>query len=143
MGMAQKTRDILVGSGTLPISSEMQFLASTQNAKELCYQYKPAISDEELVGEIPEATPISAENPLQQKPAPHTQLPVSLGSAPVAAASIADVPISAEDVVCALVAQKLKRAIEQIPHNKSIKELSGGRRESNDHFFHCNLARSL
>lgn len=109
--------------GELPLTSEVQFLASTQNRKELCYEYEatalqPDTSDEDQV-----APPVDATAPSRADPPP-----VSISHpVPVAAASIADVSVSGEEIVRALVAQKLKKPIEQILTSKSIKELSGGK----------------
>ena len=51
------------------------------------------------------------------------------GSLPLAAPSIADVPLSAGDIVQALVARKLCKKMEQVSPSKSIKALSGGKSE--------------
>ncbi|KAJ9660489.1 hypothetical protein H2201_006911 [Coniosporium apollinis] len=123
VGMAQKTCDMKMTMGELPLTSEVQFLASTQNRKELCYEYEatalqPDTSDEDQV-----APPVDATAPSRADPPP-----VSISHpVPVAAASIADVSVSGEEIVRALVAQKLKKPIEQILTSKSIKELSGGK----------------
>ncbi|KIY48752.1 hypothetical protein FISHEDRAFT_9325, partial [Fistulina hepatica ATCC 64428] len=61
---------------------------------------------------------------------------VAVVSAPVAAvtiaaagpaASIEDAPISATEILTVIVAQKLKKAINEVPMSKSIKDLVGGK----------------
>ena len=104
----------------MSISIERQFLSSTQNTKDLFYEYESSAVQ-------PEAS--------EERTASHTSLNAAQATAPpvlspqataVAAASIADVPTSAHEIVRALVAHKLKKEIEQVLLSKSIKELSGG-----------------
>jgi fatty acid synthase subunit alpha len=125
VGMAQKTRDMKLGTGEMPIDFDMQLLASTQNAKELCYEYEPAASSSQASSEDITPPISSMEVPMTPQLSQQPQIPAS-ACLPVAAASIADVSISAEDIVRALVAQKLMKEMEHIPFGKSIKTLSGG-----------------
>lgn len=124
--MAQRTRDFKVGNGEISTDLELQFWASTKNSNELSYEYEPAISsvhtsDAEDASRI---TPINvASSPLVTE---QPQAPTKPASLPLAAASIADVPISAGDIIQALVARKLMKNIEQVSPGKSIKTLSGG-----------------
>lgn len=126
MGMAQRTRDSKVGTGEISTDLNLQFWASTKDSKELCYEYEPAtpcvqVPDAENRGsDTPIDIPLSPQVSKQPQAPPKASLPL-------AAASIADVPLSAGDVVRALVARKLMKEMEQVSASKSIKALSGGR----------------
>lgn len=125
MGMAQRTRDSKVGTGEISTDLNLQFWASTKDSKELCYEYEPAtpcvqVPDAENRGsDTPIDIPLSPQVSKQPQAPPKASLPL-------AAASIADVPLSAGDVVRALVARKLMKEMEQVSASKSIKALSGG-----------------
>ena len=59
-------------------------------------------------------------------PAPVAAAPVA--AAPAAAAgAVADAPVTSKDILHVLVATKLKKALGEVPMNKSIKELVGGK----------------
>jgi fatty acid synthase subunit alpha len=124
--MAQRTRDFKIGNGEISADLELQFWASTKDSKELSYEYEPAtlsvhISD---IEDASRSTAIdTASSPLVIE---QPQAPTKPSSLPLAAASIADVPISAGDIIQALVARKLMKNIEQVSPGKSIKALSGG-----------------
>ncbi|KAK5011229.1 hypothetical protein LTR28_004736 [Elasticomyces elasticus] len=124
--MAQKTRDLKLATRELPLTSEVQFLASTQNKKELCYEYEAAVSDSEgsneELAQVTHSTNVSAPPEIAK---PH--LITASDSVPIAAAGIADVPLPGDEIVRALVAQKLKQKIELVLISRSIKELSGGK----------------
>lgn len=124
--MAQRTCDFKVGNGEISTDLELQFWASTKNSKELCYEYEPAIPSVHIsdAEDVSRSTPIDiALSPLVTE---QPQAPTKPSSLPLAAASIADVPISAGDIIQALVARKLMKNIEQVSPGKSIKALSGG-----------------
>lgn len=109
-----------------------EFLSFVDDAKKISYQY----DDEDDAGEAQsrpqghETTqrpsdkndsnhlpaPISAAAPIQE--------PLNITVAPVAA--VKDTPLSATDIVLALTSQKLKKAFDNMPLEKSIRELSGG-----------------
>jgi fatty acid synthase subunit alpha len=46
------------------------------------------------------------------------------------AASVPDVPVGAVDILRALIAQKLKKQIADIPLSKAVKDLVGGKLNS-------------
>ena len=52
---------------------------------------------------------------------------VDNASPPMAAAAVDDIPMTATDIILAVVAQKLRKQFDQIPISKSIQELSGGK----------------
>ncbi|PYI00540.1 putative 3-oxoacyl-synthase [Aspergillus sclerotiicarbonarius CBS 121057] len=99
-----------------------QFLSSASNLKDIYYEYdEPA--------EPAPAPPATAQ------PAPPPATPAAPAPAPApaqapaaaAAASVPDTPLTAGDLVLALTAQKLKKPFDQVPLDKSIRDLSGGK----------------
>lgn len=121
INMGQKTIKRKIASAERPVDSGVQFLASTQDTKELCYEYDmPASSEEEVLEEKQpslEATPPLLER-IRNTPAP--------SAASVATVTIEDIPLSGEEIVRTLVARKLKKSIAQVSISKSVKELCGG-----------------
>jgi fatty acid synthase subunit alpha len=104
-----------------------QFLSSSDNQKEIFYHYDE--SELESVTSVAASTAKAA--PPTDSPAPSTVTetiqrvetgPVST----IAAATVDDIPMTATDIVIAVVAQKLRKQFDQIPISKSIQELSGG-----------------
>lgn len=103
-----------------------QFLSSSDNQKEIFYHYP---DDEPIDFDHDVANNLSSPS----IEAYHTDQPASAPvSSPAAstvptAATVEDVPITATDIIIALVAQKLRKDFDKIPTTKSIQELSGGR----------------
>ncbi|EME39096.1 fatty acid synthase-like protein [Dothistroma septosporum NZE10] len=124
--MGQKTIKRKIQSAERPAEADVAFLASTQHSKDLCYEY-----------DAPEE--VAVEEPVDETPAPETapeRPPLSRAktaavkpqeTAAPTTATIADVPLSAEEIVRALVARKLKKPILSIPTSKSVKELCNGK----------------
>lgn len=106
-------------------SMQRQILCYNKDAKEIYYDVDPI---EE------EAEPAAADETSSAGTAP---APAAAASAPIAAAApppsagpaaqVADAPVQALDIVRALVAQKLKKPISEIPLSKAIKDLVGGK----------------
>lgn len=98
-----------------------QFLSHSDDYAQICYEYE-------------ESHPVATT---EAQPAPAAPAPVAVAAAapvaPVAAAPVAaavavdDVPLSALDIVLALTAQKLKQPFDQVPLQKCIRDLSGGK----------------
>lgn len=122
IGMAQKTMKKKIASAERPVDSSLQLLASTQDLKELCYEYDaPASLEEEIAEDVKPS--------LEAPPPPLLELTRTISpqsSASVATVNIEEVPLSGEDIVRILVARKLRKPIAQIPTSKSTKELCGG-----------------
>jgi fatty acid synthase subunit alpha len=103
-------------------SVERSILCYNKDAKEIYYDVDP-VEDEPAP-----AAPTSN--------APATSAPAS-GSTPAAAApppssagpavQVPDAPVGAVDIVRALIAQKLKKPLMEIPLSKAIKDLVGGK----------------
>jgi len=126
MGMAKKTKDFKSSNGGLSNDIDLQYLASTKDTKELSYMYEPSFealqppynSDALLTVMNDKASDSVEPQPLSQI----AQVPIMKQ----AAASIADVPLTAEDILKALIAQKLGKEFEQISSEVSLKALTGG-----------------
>lgn len=102
-------------------SVQRQILCYNKDAKEIYYDVDP-VEDE------PEPTP-AASSSSAPAAAPSAAAPAAAAPAPSAgpAAQVPDVPVAAMDIVRALIAQKLKKPISEIPLSKAIKDLVGGK----------------
>ncbi|KAJ6090087.1 hypothetical protein N7467_005303 [Penicillium canescens] len=98
-----------------------QFLSYSDDYEDICYQSEepqlPAPVETPNPETIPTATPVVTNSPEAE---------------PLVAPSLVVVPVedkllSALDIVIALTAQKLKRPFDEVPTEKSIRDLSGGK----------------
>ncbi|KAK2463415.1 hypothetical protein APHAL10511_004501 [Amanita phalloides] len=118
-GMAVRTLKAKYETADDSVSRSRVILCHAKNAKEIYYQYE----DE------PE-TPIEKET--RSENTTSAQTPVVMAAAvPIAqsgpVASVDDVPVKAIDILSIIVAQKLKKKVDEIPLAKSIKDLVGGK----------------
>ncbi|PYH87542.1 hypothetical protein BO71DRAFT_393288, partial [Aspergillus ellipticus CBS 707.79] len=97
-----------------------EFLSHADDYDRITYAYDdvPAPAEPAPAVDAPAAQTVTAA-----APAP---APVAVAPAPVAAA-VDDVPLSALDIVVALTAQKLKVPFDQVPLQKCIRDMSGGK----------------
>ena len=104
-------------------SVQRQILCYNKDAKEIYYDVDP-------VDEEPEPTPAA---PSSSSPAPQAAAaaPAAAPAAPAPstgpAAQVPDAPVQAVEIIRALIAQKLKKGLQDVPLNKAIKDLVGGR----------------
>lgn len=123
-GMAKRTLASKYEAHDAARSVQRQILCYNKDAKDIYYDVDP-VEEEAASAPAPAASTGSA-------PAP-TSAPASAPSAPSApsnagpAAQIPDAPIGAVDIVRTLVAQKLKKPLNDIPLSKAIKDLVGGK----------------
>lgn len=120
-GMARRTLASKYEAYDAATSVQRQILCYNKDAKEIYYDVDP-------VEEEPE-TP----EPASSAPAPAASAAAAPAAAPTPppqnaapAAAVEDAPVTAVDVLRALVAQKLKKGFTDIPLNKAIKDLVGG-----------------
>jgi fatty acid synthase subunit alpha len=101
---------------------QRQILCSNKDAKDIYYDVDPIEDEPE-----PAAAPSSSAAP-STAPAAAAGAPVAAAPAPSAgpAAQVPDEPVTATDILRALVAQKLKKPLLDIPLSKAIKDLVGG-----------------
>ncbi|KAI1114313.1 fatty acid synthase subunit alpha [Nemania sp. NC0429] len=104
-------------------SVQRQILCYNKDAKEIYYDVDP-------VEEEPEPSPAAAESSSgAAPPAGAAAAPVAAAPAPSAgpAAAVPDAPVTALEIVRALIAQKLKKPFLEVPLGKAIKDLVGGK----------------
>ena len=104
-----------------------QFLSSSDSRKEIFYEYDGGETD----SVTSTAPSIAKADPPAERPAPsmvaETSQRVETGSSStMATATVDDTPMTATDIIIAVVAQKLRKQFDEIPITKSIQELSGG-----------------
>lgn len=103
-------------------SLQRQILCSAKDSKEIYYEGDPIEEESE-----PAAAPAPSSSSAASAPAaaaPVAAAPAAPSSGP--AASVPDAPVTALDIVRALIAQKLKKPFLEIPLSKAIKDLVGG-----------------
>lgn len=107
-------------------SAQRQILCYNKDAKEIYYDVDPV--EEEPEPAAPEASSSSAPAPAPAAPAAAAPVAAAAPPPPSAgpAAQVPDAPVQAVEVVRALVAQKLKKPLQDIPLSKAIKDLVGG-----------------
>ena len=116
-GMATRTLKTKYETLDGLVSRNRSILCHVKNIKEIYYQYEDKIEADVPV-DIPVAT--TPATPITSSTAVSTP-----SSGPVA--SIEDVLIKAIDILLVIVAQKLKKCVDEIPLSKSIKDLVGGK----------------
>jgi fatty acid synthase subunit alpha len=105
-------------------SVQRQILCYNKDAKEIYYDVDPVEEEPE-----PAAAEASSSSPAAAAPAVAAATAAAAPPPPSAgpAAQVPDAPVQAIDIVRALVAQKLKKSIQDIPLSKAIKDLVGGK----------------
>ncbi|PYI04677.1 hypothetical protein BO78DRAFT_347251 [Aspergillus sclerotiicarbonarius CBS 121057] len=100
-----------------------QFLSHSDDYAQICYEYEES---QPVAPAETEAAPAPVAQAPAAPAAPVAAAPVPAAPAAVAAA-VDDVPLSALDIVLAISAQKLKQPFDQVPLQKCIRDLSGGK----------------
>ena len=121
-GMAKRTLASKYEAYDAALSVQRQILCYNKDAKEIYYDVDPV--DEEAAST--EGATASATSPSLSAKA---SAPAAVAVAPPSsgpAAAVADCPVAAVDIVRALIAQKLKKPLPEIPLTKAIKDLVGG-----------------
>ncbi|KAI7369045.1 Fatty acid synthase subunit [Hortaea werneckii] len=127
-GMARRTLASKYEAYDAARSVQRQILCYNKDAKEIYYEADP-IDDEPAPAPAPSggsapAAPASSAPAAAPAPGPAPAAPApSAGPA----AAVADAPVGAVDILRALVAQKLKKPLGDIPLSKAIKDLVGGK----------------
>ncbi len=123
-GMATRTLKAKYESVDGCVSRTRTILCHSKNVKEIYYQHE----DELEAPVADDAAPAAVGTPAAAAAAaaaPVAAAPIAAPSGPVA--SIEDVPVKAIDILLVVVAQKLKKRVDEIPLSKSIKDLVGGK----------------
>jgi len=104
-------------------SVQRQILCYNKDAKEIYYDVDPVEDEPESTAagpstSAPASAPSSTSALVAAAPPPPSAGP---------AAQLPDAPVGAVDIVRALIAQKLKKPLLEIPLSKAIKDLVGGK----------------
>ncbi|KAI8319305.1 hypothetical protein GQ54DRAFT_320354 [Martensiomyces pterosporus] len=123
-GMAERTRRLLES----PTMHAASILHVVRDRADVYYEYESTPSSDAEQEQEPE--PAGGSQAAPALPAPQqSSLPPPSAAAPsnLPGAAIADTPLEAVDVIHTIVAHKLKRALDMVPVDRSIKELTGGK----------------
>ena len=121
-GVAMRTLKAKYEDEDDAVSRKRTILYHAKYAREIYYLFEdeaeaPAAESAE-VSSAPAATPAPAS----------VAAPVAAPTPSAApAAAIKDVPLKAVDILTSIIAQKLKKKVEEVPLSKSIKDLVGGK----------------
>ncbi|KAK8107064.1 uncharacterized protein PG998_009077 [Apiospora kogelbergensis] len=130
--MAKKSAKALVMQQDMARSVDREYLNinNPDDARKIYYEYEERTS---VSSPMPESstTPHVPEPASTPAPAPPVKVPeaspVSIVSVPSAPGTIVDRDLSPTDIILTLVAQKLRRAFDEVPVGESIQGLSGGK----------------
>ncbi len=103
-------------------SVQRQILCYNKDAKDIYYDVDPVEEEPEPAPASGGDAPAASSAPASAAPAIAIPPPASAGPA----AQVPDAPVTATDILRALVAQKLKKPLMDIPLTKAIKDLVGG-----------------
>ena len=123
-GMAKRTLASKYEAYDAARSVQRQILCYNKDAKDIYYDVDP-VEEESASDSTParqDATPNAQPTAAAVATVPSPAQQASSGPA----AAVQDVPVTATDIIRALVAQKLKKPLLDIPLTKAIKDLVGG-----------------
>ena len=124
-GMAKRTLAAKYEAYDAARSVQRQILCYNKDAKEIYYDVDPIDDEpaEATPGSAVEGAPAASSAPAATPAAPSAPAPAA-SSGP--AAAVSDAPVSAVEILRSLIAQKLKKSLQDIPLSKAIKDLVGG-----------------
>nr|POF03766.1 fatty acid synthase subunit alpha [Quercus suber] len=123
-GMAKRTLAAKYEAYDAARSVQRQILCYNKDAKDIYYDIDP-VEDEPAPAPAAPGAPAGTSAPAAAPAAaPVAAPPQQASSGP--AAAVEDAPVGAVDIVRSLIAQKLKKTLQDIPLNKAIKDLVGG-----------------
>lgn len=105
-------------------SVQRQILCYNKDAKEIYYDVDPVEEEPEPAAPAASSASTPAASAAQAAPAAAAPAPAPASAGP--AAQVPDAPVQAVDIVRALIAQKLKKPLLDVPLSKAIKDLVGG-----------------
>ncbi|KAK8093877.1 fatty acid synthase alpha subunit FasA [Apiospora hydei] len=125
--MAKKSAKALVSDQDMARSVEREYLNinNPDDARKIYYEYDENTKATETVSAAPAAPAVQAPMaaPVKVPDAP----PVAIVPVPTAPGTIVDKDLSPTDIILTLVAQKLRRAFDEVPVGDTIQGLSGGK----------------
>ncbi|KAI5794513.1 fatty acid synthase-like protein [Peziza echinospora] len=119
-GMARRTLAAKYESYDAALSLQRQILCYNKDVKEIYYDVDPQPEEPEASAAPSASAPVTSA-------APTSAAPVTSAPSAGPAAQISDEPVKATDVVRAIVAQKLKKNMTDVPLNMAIKDLVNGK----------------
>ncbi|KAL4786530.1 hypothetical protein BJX76DRAFT_355074 [Aspergillus varians] len=119
--MAKKSAGIYSETHPCLKWSNPEFLSYHDNQSEIMYQYQDAPAHEPLSQGPLQGSIAATDPPSIPRPPPPPPKDFSVSSVPSA-----DLPLQANHVILAMAAQKLRRRFDQVPVDKTIRDLSGG-----------------
>ena len=122
-GMAQRTLKTKYEGYDQALGMQRQVLAYSKEGKEIYYNVDPPLPPEEPTS-VPEPAATKPAESAAPTPAP-APAPAAVPSGPPA--QVPDESVKARDIVHTVVAQKLKKSLEEVPPSKAIKDLVGGK----------------
>lgn len=114
-------------------SVQRQILCYNKDAKEIYYDVDPVEDEPEPAA--PAAATTSGSAPAAPAAVAAAPAPASAGPA----AQVPDAPVQAIEIVRALIAQKLKKPLLDVPLSKAIKDLVGGKMARGVWLWHVHL----
>ena len=123
-GMAKRTLASKYEAYDAALSVQRQILCYNKDAKEIYYDVDPVEEEAAPPASDSSTAPVPTPSQSTQKPAPVVAAPSAPSAGP--ATAVADAPVAAVDIVRALIAQKLKKPLTEVPLSKAIKDLVGG-----------------
>ncbi|KAI9683884.1 MAG: 3-oxoacyl-[acyl-carrier-protein] synthase [Trizodia sp. TS-e1964] len=121
--MAKRTLASKYEAYDAALSVQRQILCYNKDAKEIYYDVDPV--EEEAVPPPESGSVSTPPAPSSTSAAPTRAAPLPPNAGP--AVQVPDTPVLAIDIVRALIAQKLKKPLMEIPLSKAIKDLVGGK----------------
>lgn len=122
-GMARRTLASKYEAYDAATSVQRQILCYNKDAKEIYYDVDPVEDEPEPQPSTEAAAPAAGSAPAAPTAPAAAAPPPSAGPA----AAVEDAPVSAVEILRVLVAQKLKKALADVPLSKAIKDLVGGK----------------
>lgn len=119
-GMASRTLKAKYEAQDITESVRRAILCHAKNTKEVYYLFEDEAAEESIPA--PAVTSAAPAAPVAAAAAP---APVASSSGP--AAEIPDAPLKAVDTLRIIIAQKLKKSVNEVPLTKTIKDLVGGK----------------
>lgn len=124
-GIAKRSVEARFAARDMVRAIERQYLSCIHDSKRLYFEY-----DTPPTTRTTEADAATHQSQTTQVPTVHALSTTVPASTPltkaIATASVADVPISAKEIVRSLVANKVKKKSKDIQMGNSIKDLAGG-----------------
>lgn len=120
--MAKRTLASKYEAHDAALSVQRQILCYNKDAKDIYYDVDPVEDEPEAAPAASGGAPAAAASSAPAASAPVAAAAPSAGPA----AQVPDAPVTATDILRALVAQKLKKPLMDIPLSKAIKDLVGG-----------------